>query len=79
MGRMRAAPASCTAAISVPPRRRSRLMKSTITRLSLTTTPDRATMPIIDSIVTSSFIAMCPPTAPTNPRGMALMMMSGCT
>ena len=58
---------------------RARLMKSTMIRLSLTTTPVNATSPNIDIIDTCRSRRMCPQTAPMRPNGIALMMMSGCT
>ena len=58
---------------------RARLMKSTMIRLSLTTTPVSATNPNIDIIDTFRPRRTCPQTAPMSPKGMALMMMSGCT
>ena len=55
------------------------LMKSTMTKLSFTTTPASATSPNIDTIVMSMPMAMCPQMAPTIPNGMAAMMISGWT
>ena len=57
----------------------ARLMKSTSTRLSLTTTPVSATMPNIDRIVRSSPMITWPQIAPTRPKGIAVMMISGWT
>ena len=79
IGLNRETPASRTAVSRSSWRSRLRLMNVTMTRLSLTTTPARATSPNIDISVTSSPITACPQTAPTRPKGIALMMISGCT
>ena len=63
-------PASKTASIILFPSLRYRLIKSTITRLSFTTTPVKATKPIIDRTEKLIPIIRCPSTAPVKPNGI---------
>ena len=55
------------------------LMKSTSTRLSLTTTPTRAITPSMLGKVSSRPSSQCPHTAPMMPKGITDMTISGWT
>ena len=70
IGRNLLGPASKTDCFIVFPSFLYLFIKSTITKLSLTTTPVRATIPIMDK--TDKFIPMiiCPITAPVTPKGI---------
>jgi len=78
IGRKRATPDSRIASCKGCHAFLARLMKSTITKLSLTTTPVRATMPNMERKVKSMPIRICPQIAPTNPNGIALITIKGC-
>ena len=79
MARKRAAPDSTAACVGVAPRAAARLTKSTMMRLSFTTTPANARMPTSEMAVMGRSSNMWPSTAPMTPNGMALMMSNGCT
>ena len=77
IARKRCVPALMAARINEWPSWRARLTKSTIIKLSLTTTPDNAIMPQIDSTLTAMPNTKCPIIAPTTPNGMTDMMING--
>ena len=77
IGRNLTFPASTMVSKSPAPALREVLMKSTMTRLSLTRTPVSATSPNIEKIVMSIPMKMCPQMAATRPSGMTDMMIRG--
>jgi len=77
IGRKRPTPAAIRASrIGSPPARRA-LTLWTSTRLAFTTTPESATIPTTDMKHRSMPRIRWPAMAPTSPKGMTLMMMSG--
>jgi len=80
MGRKRRQPEASTAVMISLPAARSRLIWSTRSRESFTTTPERATIPNILSILKLKPMSQWPSTAPTMPKGMAVMITgAGCS
>ncbi len=77
-GRKRLRPASISEACSAIPLESLRLIKSTKTIESLTTTPVNATTPNRLNRVNDNPRTKCPNTAPTNPKGITHIIMSGC-
>ena len=74
----RCEPASIAAFTKEWPSLRARLTKSTMIKLSFTTTPDKAMIPQIDSTLTACPNTRCPTIAPTIPNGITDMMIKGC-
>ena len=66
------------ASIILFPSARARFTKSTMIKLSLTTTPDKAMIPQIDKTLTELPKIRCPTIAPTMPNGMTDMIIKGC-
>lgn len=79
IGRKRPLAPSMTAAFAGAPSRSRWSMKSIITRESFTTTPQRATAPIVDAKLMSIPRIRWPRMAPTTPKGTAAMTISGLT
>ena len=67
-----------TASTKGMPSERRRLMVWTNTSEAFTTTPESATMPRIEKNTMSQPMMKCPSTAPAAPKGMTLMITSGC-
>ena len=77
IGRKRSSPACCKASVSDRPLRRSSLILSMRTRLSLTTTPEAANTPKKEKSENSMPTIRCPKRAPIMPNGTAESMPSG--
>jgi hypothetical protein len=77
MERKRLTPAFHAASLRGQPWRRKRLMRSVRTRLSLTTMPERAMTPHMDMMLRFKPSTMWPMMAPTTPKGITDMTMSG--
>ena len=78
IGRKRRLPALTNASNIGRPARISRLMQSTKTIESLTTTPVNAIKPKKENSVKSICITACPKIAPNTPKGMIAKIINGC-
>jgi len=78
IGRKRRVTESRITCFRAMPSARSRLIRSIMISESLTTIPVSATIPNTDRIDNWKPMKICPASAPTNPKGIADMMIAGC-
>ena len=78
IARNRCVPDCNTACLIGTPFSLALFMKSTMIKLSLTTTPVSAIRPKREIMLIARPMTICPMTAPIRPNGMMDMMISGC-